>query len=215
MEGTNTVPPEVDLETLRDARVVPVAQAVLVDMAGEIASTDVNADTDFTSVLVKVIQHALAADLNLTTENPYLFQLILGAYGAFSTVVQKCKVADAQDLRYGNIGREMMGLLAGANVPMGTKITSDEQIKALEVIQPQLEAVFARENLTWLEVKYILEGLFRSLKATEQLYTNNIGRSVDRMECKILGIEDKTDLSMKKLDATLQADMAEAQKVVE
>lgn len=198
-----------DLEVLRDEKVIPVARGVLQDMAGEIASTDVNADTDFASILVKILTRALAADLNLTTENPYIFQQILGAYAAFSSVVQKCKVSEAQDVRYSNIGREMLVLLANSNVPMGTKVTPEEQETALEAIKPELEAIFAQENLTWLEVKYILEGLFRSLKATEQLYSSNVEMSVKRMEAKILGIEDMTDLSMTKLNETLQADFAE------
>ncbi len=93
--------PAPTLEELRDAKVVPVAQGILEDIAGEVAGTDVNKATDFTSVIIKILKRALAADLNVTTENPYLFQLALGAYGALSTVVQKSKIADIDDARFG------------------------------------------------------------------------------------------------------------------
>lgn len=196
-------------EQLRDERVVPVVQGVLRDMAEDIAATDVNANNDFTSLLVKILTRGLEADLNVTTENPYMFQLVLNAYSAFSAAVQECKVADAQDERYGRIGKEMMGLLVKANIPLGTKVTPEEQKAATDIVKPELEALFLRENLQWLEVKYILEGLFRALKGVESLYSSNIDLSVQRMEAKILGISEMSDLTMKKLDETLQADFAE------
>lgn len=205
VEDVKVEEPKVDLEALRDEKVIPVVRGVLTDMAGEIASTEINANTDFTSLLTKVLQRGLNADLNLTTENPYVFQLVLSVYGAFSSVVQGCKVADTPDERYGSIGRELLTLMASVEVPLGGKTTPDAQATALKVLQPQIEEIFARENLTWLEVKYIMEGLFRSLKATEQLYSSNVERCLKTMEAKILGIEDMTDLSMKKLDQTLQA----------
>lgn len=207
---TPTQPAAPDLEALRDEKVIPVARGVLVDMAGEISSTDVNEDTDFTSILVKILRRGLAADLNLVTDNPYVFQLILGSYSAFSSIIQKCKFSEAQDIRYSNIGRELMGILSSTDVPMGTKVTAKEQEAAFEAVQDQIQAIVDREKLTWLEMKYIMEGLFRSLKSTEQLYNNNVDLSVKRMEAKILGLEDITDLTMSKLDATLQAEFVEA-----
>lgn len=207
-----TEPAAPDLEALRDEKVVPVARGVLTDMAGEIAATDINAATDLTSVIIKILKRGLAADLNVTTENPYVFQLVLGAYAAFSGTIQKCKVTDTPDARYGKIGGELLTLLANANVPMGTKVIKQEQEAATDALQSQIEDIFARENLTWLEVKYILEGLFRSLKSIEQVYSSNIELSVKRMEAKILGLGDMTDLSMAKLDEMLQKDFSQAEE---
>lgn len=207
---TSVTPTQPDLEALRDEKVIPVARGVLTDMAGEISSTDVNEDTDFTSILVKILRRGLAADLNLVTDNPYVFQLILGSYSAFSSIIQKCKFSEAQDIRYSNIGRELLGILSSTDVPMGTKVTAKDQEAAFEAVQDQIQAIVDREKLTWLEMKYIMEGLFRSLKSTEQLYNNNVDLSVKRMEAKILGLEDITDLTMSKLDATLQAEFVEA-----
>lgn len=198
-----------DLDAIRDARVVPVAKGVLQDIAAEMSTADLSKDTDFTQLLIKILHRSLDADLNLTTENPYIFQLILGTFTAFSTVLQKAKITPTDDVRYAKIGREMLVLLAGVDVPMGTKVTPADQEKAIEAIQPQLEAIFEREKLTWLELKYILEGMLQSFKLNEQMFSGNVQRSVEKMEAKILGIDQMTDLSMKKLDDTLKAEIAD------
>lgn len=198
-----------DLDALRDERVVPVAKGVLQDMAAEMSTADLSKDTDFTSLLIKILHRTLDADLNLTTENPYVFQLILGAFTAFSTVLQKTKITPTDDVRYSKIGRELLILFAGVDVPMGTKVAPTDQEAAIATIQPQLEAIFERENLTWLELKYILEGMLQSFKLNEQMFSGNVQRSVEKMEAKILGIEQMTDLTMSKLDATLKAEIVD------
>lgn len=202
-------PVQPDLEALRDQRVVPVVRGMLEDLAASMPTVDINPNSDFTSVLINVLQRTLEADLNLTTENPYIFQLGLGVFSAFNDIVMECKKADSQDDRYARVARRMMELLVGANVPMGMAVKPDEQKQALQVIKPQLEEIFLAENLTSLEVSYILEGILRSYKTIEQLFSGNVDRSVNRMEAKILGLDDITDLSMKMLDATLQRDISE------
>ena len=201
-----------DLEAIRDERVVPVAKGVLQDMAALMTTADLNKDTDFTKLLIKILNRSLDADLNLTTENPYIFQLILGAFSSFSAVVQKAKITPTDDARYARIGREMMVLLAGVDIPMGTKVAPADQEAAIATIQPQLEALFEREGITWLEVKYILEGMLQSFKLNEQMFSGNVQRSVEKMEAKILGIEEMSDLTMSKLDATLKAEIADTLK---
>lgn len=204
--------PAPDLEALRDEKVVPVAKAVIADIAETMPSTDITPNTDFTTLLIKILQRTLDADLNLTTENPYVFQLVLGAFSAFNTVVQKCKMADADDMRFAKIAGEMMALMVKADIPLGKDVKPEAQIAALEVLQPEFEEIFARENLNSLEVTYILEGIMRAFKTTEQMFSGNVDRSVKKMEAKILGIEDMSDLSMHKLDETLKADIAEFEK---
>lgn len=200
------VEPSVDLEADRDARVAPVAQGVLEDIATETTIASADNKTDFTGIISKLVNRTLDADLNLTTENPYIFQLVLGTYGALSNVIQSSKMVAIDDLRFSRIGAQILTLLANAKVPMGTKVKTEDQIAALQAIVPDLEAIWAAENLTWLEIKHILEGVFRSLKALESNFSTNIDAAVKIMECKILGIADMSDLTMKKLDETLRAD---------
>ena len=201
-----------DLEQERDDRVIPVSQGILEDMAGMEQAPDVNDRSEFTKVITSILKRSLAADLNLATDNSYMFQLVLGAFGAFNQTVMSCKMAESEDKRYSKIAHEMMSLLAGAKVPMGMKVKTEDQVAALESIKPQLEEIFAREMLTKLEVTYILEGLMNALKVTERVYSQNIGQSVNIMEAKILGLEDMTDLTMQKLDWALSTRIEEILK---
>lgn len=206
------VPPGPDLDAERDARVAPVAQGVIEDLAGQNTGVDVNNRSEFTNVIVKILKRSLAADLHVSTDNSYIFQLVLGAFGAFNSVVMSAKMADPQTERYAKIAHEMMELFAKANVPMGMKVKSEDQIAALQSIKPQLEEIFAREMLTNLEVTYILEGLMNALKVTEQVFGQNIENSIKRMEAKVLQLEDIDDLTMNKLDWALTTNIEEILK---
>lgn len=208
-EIETTVP---DLEVLRDELVVPIAREVFADIAKSMPSETEEANADYTELLTGILTRSLNADLNLTTDNPYLFQLVLGVYGAFSTTVQKCSMPKVDEERFSRIAGQMMRMVAGASVPMGKDVTPADQETALEAIQPELEALFARENLTSVEITYILQNIFRSLKTTQELFSGNIDRAVNRMEAKILGLNDLTELTMSKLDETLKADMAALQE---
>lgn len=201
-----------DYEKERDDRVIPVAVGVISDIANDESMMNIKTQADFTEVLMKILKRALDADLNLVTDNTYVFQLVLGAYGAFSSVVQKAKMPEADDERFAKISQKLLQLLVAANIPMGGKVTAQEQEKAAAVIQPQLEEIFANENLTWLEIKYIMEGLFRTLKGVESLYQRNVDLSLQRMEAKILGVEAMSDVTMSKLNTILKTDASELQK---
>lgn len=199
--------PVVDLEAVRDARVVPVAQGVLEDIASEAAIANIENQSDISGVMSKILIRTLEADLNLTTENTYVFQLVLGAYGALSSVIQNSKMREIDEARFARIGSQVLGILAKANVPMGTKVKSEDQVAALEALKPELEAVWAAEDLSWLEIKYVLEGVFRGLKTVENNFSVNVEMSLKRMEAKILGVADMSDVTMKKLDETLRAEI--------
>lgn len=198
-----------NLDQERDDRVIPVAQGVLEDLAGQTASLDINDKSEFTNVIVKILNRSLDADLNVVQDNPYVWQLIISVFGAFTQVVMDSKMADSQDARYSSIAHEIMTLLAGAKVPMGMKVTTQDQVAALQSIKPQLEEIFAREMLTRLEVTHILEGLMNAMKVTNQVFENNVNSATNRMEAKILQIDDLSDLTMKKLDSTLKTSIEE------
>jgi hypothetical protein len=204
--------PKRDLDKERDDRVIPVAQGVLEAIAGQNVAVDVNDKSEFTNLIITILKSALAADLNLTTDNPYIFQLVLGVFGAFNQVVMTSKMSDMPGARYSLIAHEMMGLLAEAKVPMGMGVKTEDQVAAIRTIQPQLEEIFAREMLTSLEVRHILEGLMNALKVTEQSYSDSVQQGVERMETKILRIDSMTDLTMKQLDAALTANIEDLLK---
>lgn len=202
-------PPGPDLEAARDARVIPVTQGVLEDIAGLNAISDMKDKSEFTNLVINVIKRALDADLNVASDNPYVFQLALGAFGAFNQFVMSCKMAESQDVRYSTIAHELMSLFVGAKVPMGMNVKTEEQVAALEPIRSQIEEIFARESLTNLEVSFILEGLLNALKITHQTFSDHIQQATDRMESKILQLEYVSDLSMRKLDDTIKTSIEE------
>lgn len=199
-------------DDLRDVRVAPVAQGVLDDMAEEAAANDVSGSQDFKPLVMKVLQRTLDADLNLTTDNPFVFQLMIGAYSSLSAVIQKCTTNEAREARFGAIGTEMLKVFAGARVPMGSKVKPEDQLKAMEAVQPQLQAIFDREQLTSPEVLHILKGMFRMLQGVEQIFSDSVSQSLHRMEAKILEVNDMSDITMKKLNETLMTDIDEILK---
>lgn len=195
------------LEQQRDLRVVPVAQSTIEVIAGQNTAVDVNDRSEFTNVILSILQKSLDADLNIVTDVPYIFQLILSVYSAFNTVALAAKKPDVDMARFSKIAHEMMGLLASAKAPMGDGVKPEDQVTALEGIKPQLEELFSRENITQLELSYILESLMHTLKVTNDSFQQQIQRSVDRAEAKVWRLDDFSDLTLKKLDKVLQTSM--------
>lgn len=196
-------------EKERDERTAPVAQGLIEDLAGIDKTPDVNDRSEFTNVIVSTLKRSLQADLNVATDNSYVFQLALGAFGAFNQFVMSCKMSEMQDVRFSKIAHEMMQLFAQAKVPMAMGVKTEDQVAALESVRPQMEEIFTREMLTKLEITYVLEGLLNAFRVTQQVYQQNVEDSVKRMEAKVLQIPDITDLTMSKLDWALQTGIDE------
>lgn len=198
------IEPTRDLDAERDIRVIPVAQGVLKDLAGQSAALDINDRSEFTNVIAKIVNRFIDADLNVTMDNPYVWQLIISIFAAFMQVVMESKMAEPQDERYSKIAHEMMALIAGVTVPIGMGVKTEDQVAALQSIKPQLEEIFAREMLTRLEVMHIMEGLMNAMKVTNQTVERHVQDGVERMEAKILKLNDLSELTMGKLDTTLK-----------
>lgn len=191
-----------DLDAERDARVIPIVRAVFGDLISDVFLAE-GAQADYRQVVMKIMQKSLDADLNVVSDNPHIFSLLLDLFSAFNECVMQCKMPEINNDRLSKIGGEMMQLLQSANVPLGKDATKESQVKVLEDIKPQLEALFERESLTWLEIDYILKGLMNSVRTIEGEFTRNMRLSNDRMEAKILNIETLPDLTMSKLDWAL------------
>lgn len=200
----DTQPIEPDLEKLRDEKVMPIAQAVLEDMAeGLIPSAD-EPKASFMPMVMKILKRTLDADLNVQNENSYLFQLLLGVIGNLSSVVQSLDMAPIDDARYGLIAKKILKIVADSNVKMGN-LTPEEQVLAFSSVKEQLQSLFVDEKLTRLEVKYLMQTILQSFEIVQTTFNDAVETSVQRMEAKILGIEFISDLSMQKLDETLKA----------
>lgn len=193
-----------DLDKLRDEKCIPVARMVLNDMAVEGIPMESKTRAAFQPIVMKILQRGLDADLNLTTENPYIFQLLIGIFAPLNATIAECVMAPTDDTRYANIVKKMLSIVATANVPMGLDPASPEIRDAFQgPVKEQLAALIAEEKLTWLETKYILETLLVSLQAVQQIFSQNIEDATERMEAKILGIDSMSDLTMKRLNEAL------------
>lgn len=203
MIDTPTTGATPDLDAARDIKVIPVARAVLNDMALELVPENAAEKIDYNSLLLKMLQRALDADLNLTSDNPYLFQLVLKLMSGLNATVQTCATVPIDDVRYGNIGRKILAILATANLTLPTT-TPEQDLEEFAPVKEQISALFLEEKLTMIEVKYIMDNLFDSFGAVQNLFMMKMSEVSDQAAAKLFGLNDMTDLSMKKVDEVLK-----------
>lgn len=202
IEAVQQVP---DLDQLRDEKVVPVARGVLIDMATDLLPEDGNIGTTYAGMVLKITQRALDADLNVVQENPYLFQLVLGALSTLNKAVHTMELTPIDEIRYMGIGRKVLSILATVDLPMGGKVkmTDEEEMAAFAPAKEQITALFAAEKLNLMEVKYIMDQIFDSFSAVQTTFMTAVASFSQRAEAKALGLEDFGDLSMKKINDVL------------
>lgn len=200
-----------DLEAARDAKVFPVARAVLADMAELLIPEDANEKVDYNPIVLKTLQRSLDADFNITMEAQYLFQLILGVFSGLNVTVQGVlnEAKPLDDVRYGNIARRILKSVADANVTLGG-VTQEQTITDFAPVQAVIKQIFAEEQLTRLEVKYIMDNLFESFNTVNNAYSAQLERSTADAECKVLGINDMSELTLGRVDEILKQPVIKA-----
>lgn len=199
------VEPERDYEKERDERVIPVARGVLTDMAVDLIPQD-GAEANYGPVVMKIMKRALAADLNLTTDNPYIFQLLLGLISGLNAAVIQCATIPIDDARYGRIAKQILDIIATSDISLGN-IAPEQTTKEFEPVKDRLNALFAAEKLNWMEVKYVMDSVISAFKEMEQTFSLNIDRSLQRAEAKAMGVEHMSDVTMVKLNDFLVTPM--------
>lgn len=192
-----------DLEKQRDDKCIPVARAILADMALDLIPEDANVKIDYNPIVGKILQREMDADLNITTEVSYIFQLLLGAFAGLNLTAQSCTTTPADDVRYGSIAKKILGIVSEANVGL-TPATPEETIADFAPVKEKLNVLFAEEKLSMLEVKYIMDNIFDALKTVEQIVAAQVQDATDRAEAKLFGVEFKSDLSLKQVDDVLK-----------
>lgn len=201
-----------DLERERDARCAPVVAGILNDFVTDLLPLDANLQVNLGPVTGKILQRSLDADLVVSTDTAYVFQLILGVFEALSTVAQQCvTVVKTDEARYASIGRKILALVAGANLVVTGKPA--EISAALEAVKPQLNELLKEEQLNDMELRHVMMSIFDSFKAVNNLFLGSIEMSTKRAEAKLFGIDDMDALTMKQLDAVLKSDNKPADPV--
>jgi|SRR5665213_220642 len=196
--------PTIDLEKLRDEKCIPLAHAVLADAAIDMIPQDANDKVDYNPIVTKINEKTLAANTNLTTENPYIFQLILGVFSGLNAAVQKAPVVPIDDIRYGRIQRQFLQYIvdAGDSIPMGS-VTPEAMALAFAPVTEKIYALITKEKLSMMEVKYCMDNIFTSFDMVTNIFAGSIEQHMKRAEAKLFGVVDMTDLDMKTLNDVL------------
>lgn len=194
---------KVDLEKVRDERCVPVAREMLGNLPIDLLPEKTGENIDLSPLVKKTLASALAADLNLTTETSYVIQLVLGGLTALNRTIQTAKTVPIDDDRFFGIGRKILSILAESNVTLGS-ISPEDSLKEFAPVQEKIDALFEEEELTLIEVKYIMDNIFEAFNQVNTFYSGSLERSVRQAEAKLFGLADISDLTLKKLDGILK-----------
>lgn len=196
---------EVNLEKQRDERCIPIAYLIMEEMANNLMpdGSDLQ-QIDVRSVVLKGLEYFLAADLNISQEASYIPQLILAALSGLNSTVQACDAIQPDDVRYAGIAKKILHILSDAKVPLVVAKDAKELDPAYEVVKTKINELFAEEKLTSLEVKYVMDGIFNSFTAVNNLMSSSLEASSERAEARLFGVDSMSDLTMSKLDVVLK-----------
>lgn len=195
---------DIDLEKLRDEKCIPIARQMVKELASDLLPVDGTA-IPAGPLAQKFLKFGLDADLNITTEASYIFQLTLGVLSGLNVTVQGVETVPIDDVRYFDIGRKILGFVTEHDVTIGS-VTPDQTQVDFAPIKEKINALIAEEKLSMLEVKYIMDNIFKNFTLVNNLFSESLEENSRRAEAKLFGIEDMTDLSMSKLDSVLKAE---------
>lgn len=202
-EATAPTPVEPDLETLRDEKCIPLARKIITDLGTYMIPEDASQKIDLNPLILRIMQSNLDADTNIATENPYIFQLVLGALAGLNAAVQRCDVPTIDDVRFGKIQKKVLDIVSEANITLGS-VTPEESEADFKVVVEQLNVLFKEENLSYIEIKYFMDQIFSLWSQTTDFYNGLVAQQSEKAEAKLFGIEVMSDLTMKKLDEALR-----------
>lgn len=197
------LPVEPDADQLRDEKCIPVARRMFASVAEKMIPADANEVVDYNPVLLDLLSQALDADLNMTTENPYVFQLMLGILSGLNVTVQKAIVLPIDDVRYGRIARQILQVVSDANVTVGD-VTPEQTEADFAPVLVQINELFAAEKLTMMEVKYIMDNMFESFTAVNNGFSASTTQSFKLAEEKLWKVQDMSDVTMGQLDKVMK-----------
>lgn len=218
--NSNPVDRKIDLEKARDEKCIPIARSLLADLATDLLPEDANVKVDYNPIALKFLKAMFEADLNITIEVSYIFQLILGVFSGLNKTVQGATAVPTDDVRYAAIGKKVLGFLVGVDIKMNDVKPEDIE-RDFAPIKVKINELFAEEKLTMVEIKYVMDNIFESFTTVNNMVQKSLEISTARAEAKLFGIGAMDELTMKKLDSVLteavtgpKAEPAKAPEVV-
>lgn len=198
-------PIEPDADQLRDDKCIPIARAMLIDVSTDLIPADGSQEVDLNPVLVKFLTKALEADLNLTTENPYVIQLQLSILSALNVSVQGATTLPIDETRYARIERALLAIASEADIPLGMQAIEDKGRTLGEEALAKINALFAEEKLTFIEIKYVMDTIFNAFNGLQNAFVGSTELSLKKAEESLWGVKDISDVTMGMLDQKLKA----------
>lgn len=194
-----------DLDALRDEKCFPIVSGIINDIAIDMPIMASSTRKDFQPIVMKLLQRTLDADCNLMMENPYLFQLLGQQMAGLKSAVMQSKFVPLDEERYARIGREVLAIFATMEHKFGKQTPEETQAAFAPAIE-RINEVFEKEGLNGLEIDYIMSNMFGAVKNVQGIFKENVEDAVVKMEAKVLGVDDMSSLTMKRLDDVLRAD---------
>lgn len=195
--------PEVDLDALRDEKCIPVAKEILGFLATDLIPLNPNEPVNYKPLALKIIGEFFKADLVISTEVSYVPQVILGVLSGLNTTVQQCDLEPSDIARYDAIAKKILAIVFTASIRMGRDANADTHKEDFVPVKEQLNALFKEEKVTMFELKYIMDTIFSSFTALNNIVSSSIEASSARAEAKLFGVESMDELTIKKLDEVL------------
>lgn len=203
VEEITTPSSEIDLDKARDEKCIPIARAMLGDMVTDFLPEDPHGKTlDHRKLVTKFLSRSLEANLNITTEVSYLTQLVLGVLSGVNATVQTCTLTPIDQERYTRISQGMLKIMAESDVPM-TNIKKEDMEKVYALVKVKLNELFATENATQLDVKYVMDNLLQGFTSVNNLFSQSLEQSSQKAEAKLFGIDQMNDLTIGKINEVL------------
>ena len=164
---------------------------------GLVGSTDSNKE-----LVLKSLSVMLEKDLNIETEVSYVSQIILKSLAMMNEVFQTSNVLPVDEGRLNNIANKIIGIIANGDVKTDTKVELPEN---WSTVKEEINQLLNDENVTKLELDYIKDLIFNSFTNFNNTLSNSIMMATEKAESKALGVEQMSDLSLKKLDEFLKS----------
>src|ERR1035437_1377299 len=193
---------ELDLDAARDAKCIPLAREVLKEIVTDLIPVQVEGKMDQNPLILSTLKKSLEADLNITSEVPYIFQLILGVFSGLNKAIHSSTPVAVDEEKYRVITSKVLAIVSEANVKMGN-VTPEESKADFDPITVKLNELFKAENLSFIEIKYVMDSLFRAFKQFSESFTGNLTQSSEKAEAKLFGVEFMSDLGMRRLNEVL------------
>lgn len=192
----------VDLTAEQAARVQPVSQQIIDDMATMLMPAD-GVSFDLAPLELATVVHMRDADLKLTTEVPLAFQGVLAALSGLSKVLQGSTFTEPHtQAEYAEIAQAMLAILAKAGVNTADQTSAAESLKSGEA---ELNALFAEKKLSAMEANYVFNSILSTFETMRLGAEKSLEESMERAQVKMLGITDITEASVGKLDSYLKS----------